>query len=133
MARCVVDRNVDSSDSVVGGQEALSKSYNRDAGAIKNITHIVGRLVPRGPANTALGFDPGSLVALYNDSASTAFVRIGPDNTVAAPTGASDGVALRPYDYTIIAIGVDRYVRSNTATVYAYEVADDTVHFPKRN
>lgn len=129
MAKSVVRRNKESA-RMRNQSDIANFVYNEDASAYKVMDGLIGRLVPRGAANVALDFDAGTSVALYNNSATVAYVAFGTSNALAVPTGPTDGIALRPNDYTVVPMGDKKWLRANTATVYAYEVADDSSHFP---
>lgn len=112
----------------IRGIAAISDiAYNEQAGANKIVGPIVGKLRILGAANTLKKIDPGATVAFYNNSATTAWVAIGQDATPpSAPTGGADGIALKPNDYTILALGNNNCFIANAATVFAYEVEDDS-------
>lgn len=114
-------------EKVVGQTVATDMSYNESAGALKHLGPILGKLLIPGQAlNAARGYDAGKLLAIYNNSASTVFYKTGPDATVTAPTGISDGAPLPPFAYTTVSLGDDRYIVSNSANAVAFEIEDDS-------
>ena len=71
----------------------------------------------------------GALIAVYNDSATTGFVATGAAD-VTAPTTGANGIACRPYDYTIVALANTdtQIIGISGGTLWAYLV-DDTANF----
>lgn len=111
------------SNNRYGGMEALDYSFNQQAGAFKSIP-MLGKVQILGAANVAKAVGAGKVVALYNNSATTAFAKTGPNN-VTPPAGGADGICLKPNDYTLIALGEDEAIIANAATVFAYLLVDD--------
>lgn len=109
---------------VEGGEIPLDISFNKYAGALKTLP-LEGQLQPLGPANSAINCDLGDVIAFYNDSSSAKYVAFG-DSTVSAPTGPTNGIALKPNDYTYLSVGMNNYFISNSSSVYAYKLIDDT-------
>ncbi len=105
--------------------DVLDYSFNQQAGALKMLGPIIGKLIPLGDGATARAMSQrGKLAAVYNTTAGTLFAKTG-DSTVAAPTGGTDSVCLPPLSYTIIALDQDTHVRTS-ASCFVYEVVDDT-------
>lgn len=70
---------------------------------------------------------PGSILYLYNNSATVAWVALSTDPAVATPTGFANGIPLKPNDWTILSAGENNFILSSAATVGLYEPKDDTV------
>lgn len=102
-------------------------SYNEQAGAFKVLGPIIGRLSKLGPINVATSAGYGSLVAIYNDSTSTAWAKTG---TSAVSGPAAGDIALPPQSYTIISLGPDTHVIASTITCYGYIIEDDAIYTP---
>lgn len=70
---------------------------------------------------------PGSILYLYNNSATVAWVALSTDPAVLAPAGFPTGIPLKPNDWTVLSAGENSVIRSSAATVGLYEPKDDTV------
>lgn len=68
----------------------------------------------------------GSALYFYNNAATVAWVVLS-ITAHAAPTGFTDGIPLKPNDWTKLSAGDNTFVRTSAATVGLYEVKDDTV------
>jgi hypothetical protein len=119
-----------SSENRYSGADAQDYSFNQYAGGFKTIP-MSGFLKPLGAANTVVRIDPGSIIALYNDSATTAFAKIGDNSSLTPPTGGADGVCLRPNDYTVLSVAEFNGIISNSANVFAYLLVDDLLYNKK--
>lgn len=113
------------SNNRYSGHDATDYSFNQYAGGLKQVGPILGYLQVLGAANSLLKVEAGSLIALYNNSASTAFAKVGDPTTLTAPTGGADGICLRPNEYTIISVGPNNGLIASAATVFAYLIIDD--------
>lgn len=114
------------SQDAKGHQAIQDIKYNDKAGADKTIK-TMGYLVPLGSLATAVDLkSSGKTISLYNNSGVVAFVAASILPTIAAPTGFTDGIALAPNQYTTITLTEETYIRASAATVYGYEVLDDT-------
>ena len=121
-------------EKVKGMHKAADLAFNEQAGAFKFLGGIMGDLLRMFVFDVAAKdlpepFKNGGLVAFYNDGAVTAWLTTG-DNTAAAPAASSaNGIALKPNDYTILAMpdGTTN-VNCNVSTVVAYLVQDDTYY-----
>lgn len=120
------NRRSKKTDNRYSNADSLDYSFNQYAGALKTLP-VTGYLKPLGAANVVLRVELGSLVALYNNSASTAFAKIGDPVGLTAPSGGADGICLRPNDYTILSVGEYNGIIASAATVFAYLVVDDTM------
>lgn len=118
-----------SSEKMSGISNIPANTYNDQAGAIKQLGPIVGKLIYVGSVSTEREFDTGGkIIAFYNNSGSTLWVLTGAkasDLTALTPS-ASNAIALRPNDYTHIALGTDRAVKASSANALAYIVEDDS-------
>lgn len=113
------------------GNTATDYAFNQESGAVKQLGPILGKVTIMGALNTAKQASKmGRLIAVYNNSGSTAFAKTGADGTVTAPTGGTDGICLRPNDYTVIAMGTDLYIICNAATCFGYEIVDELEYNP---
>lgn len=70
---------------------------------------------------------PGSILYIYNNAATIAWVALSTDPAVAAPTGFANGIPLKPNDWTVLSAGENSFIYSSAATVGLYEPKDDTV------
>jgi hypothetical protein len=68
---------------------------------------------------------PGALVAIFNATAGVLWAKTGLAG-VSAPTTGTNGVALRPMDYTIIAMPVGDTHVITSAQAWAYQLEDDS-------
>lgn len=114
-----------SSNNRYSGHDATDYAFNQYAGGFKQVGPILGHVKILGAANSLLRVEAGSLIALYNNSATTAFAKVGDPATLTAPTGGADGICLRPNEYTIISVGPNNGIIANAATVFAYLIIDD--------
>jgi hypothetical protein len=112
------------------GMDALDDSFNQQGGGFKVIGPILGNPKILGALNAAVGVDLGSLVAVFNDSSTVAWAAIGPNNSVAVPSGGANGIALKPNDYTIIAMYNSNYIVCSAATCFGYLLNDDLICTP---
>jgi len=114
-----------SNDTIDNILKITNIQYNKYAGAQKLLGPILGRLNPLGSVGVQKNVSPGKLIAFFNSDALVHYVKIG-KGSLTAPTDASDGIALKPLDYTIIALFDDTDFIADSALVYAYEILDDT-------
>lgn len=71
---------------------------------------------------------PGSILYIYNNSNTVGWVSMSTADLAAAPTGFSDGIPLRPNNWTILSAGENSFIRSSSNTTIAlYEPKDDTI------
>jgi len=105
--------------------DATEGSFNQHSGAMKQLGPILGYPTILGALNAAVGVELGSIVAVYNNSATTAWAKLGTTNAVTAPTGGADGIALKPMDYTLIAVYTNNYIICSAATCFGYLINDD--------
>lgn len=116
--------------NVVGGNTAQDYAFNQQAGAMKVMGPIFGRVKKfLGDLATAQAVDAGSLVACYNNTAAAIFVLTGPDSSVATPTSTT-GIAVPPNSYLIIPMGPDKYIKSSGAGLLGYWLEDDLLYNP---
>lgn len=110
-----------------GPQTIGEQRWNEPAGADKVLpVNGLFRKPYLGPLTNAVEVsEKGKTVAVYNDSAVTAYVATG-DSTLTAPTSAANGIAVPPYEYMYVSMGEDLWVRGSASTVYGYEMVDDT-------
>lgn len=114
-----------------GADMATEDAFNQYSGAVKVMGPVFG-VVEKflGALNAAVGVDLGSLVAVYNNTASTSFVALGTSNAVAAPTSPANGIAIPPNSYLIIPMGNNNWIISNVATTFGYLLEDDLQYNP---
>ena len=115
-----------------GLHKAANETYNEQSGTQKVLGPVLGVLTrlfsfSSSPQALTQPFANGGLIALYNPTASTAWLTIGTGGTAPATPSASTGIALRPNDYTIIGTP-DKTARlaCDVATVVAYVVEDNS-------
>ena len=70
---------------------------------------------------------PGSILYLYNNNATVAWVALSTASIGAAPSSFATGIPLAPNTWTRLSAGENTFIRSSAATVGLYEVKDDTV------
>lgn len=115
----------------VGGLESLDLSYGQEASAIRVQGPMLGKVTIMGALNAAKGASKmGRVIAVYNNSTTTAFAKTGADSSVTAPSGGADGICLKPNDYTYIAMGSDLYIIASAATCFGYELVDELEYNP---
>ena len=120
-----------SANNRYSGSDSQDYGFNQYAGAQKVLGPILGRTASLGALGTAKGgSNAGILVAIYNNSAVTAFAKTG-TSAVTAPTDGTNGICLPPMAYTIIALCADTHVICNAATCFGYEIVDDLMYNPK--
>lgn len=114
-------------DRVVGGNEAIDEVYNVYAGGLKVVGPILGALPNGAPAaTTAQNCAPGQIYAFYNPGTTPVYLAFGATNSLATPTGPTNGIPLLPGEYTNLAvpIGCNWFIASGTA--YGYQIQDDS-------
>ena len=112
--------------NIYGGSVAQDYAFNQQAGAMKVMGLIFGRVkVFMGDLATAKQADAGALVAVYNNTAAAIFVATG-NSSIAAPTSAN-GIAIPPNSYLIIPMGDDNYIRASGAGAIGYWLQDDLI------
>jgi hypothetical protein len=115
-----------------GLHKAANVTYNEQTGSQKVLGPVLGVLTrmfsfSSSPAGLPAPFANGGLIALYNPTASTAWLTIGVGATAPATPSASTGIALRPNDYTIIGTpNQTSRLACDVATVVAYVIEDDS-------
>lgn len=116
-----------STEAMSGISNIPMHQYNDQAGAQKVLGPIIGALKRLPDAVTAQELDHGGkIIAVYNNSASVAWLTSADKKAnVVAPTSVN-GIALRPNDYTHVALGADRAFQVSASTAICYEVIDDT-------
>jgi len=77
--------------------------------------------------STASPISPGSILYIFNNAATVAWIALSTDSAVAAPSAFTNGIPLKPNDWTILSAGENNFIRSSAATVGLYDVKDDTV------
>lgn len=83
--------------------------------------YVSGRDVSSGGAVM-----PGSTLWVFNNSGSVAWLSLSTATIGSAPSAFTDGIPLKPNDWTILSAGENSFVRSSAATVGLYEMKDDT-------
>ena len=114
----------------VRGIQAQDISYNEQTGTVKVLGPVLGMLTHKGRLAAASAQIPvyrGALLALYNLSGNTVFVKTGEAAIGAAPD-ADDGICLPPHQYTVIVIPYEHsFIRSSSTDVIAYLIEDDSI------
>lgn len=121
-------RRSKNSQKTLGGNVALDIGFNEYAGAHKVMSSVMGKLLPLGATATALKIDGGKTVALFNNSGSTVFYLTSANPAMPAPTTGADGIPVPAYSWQIITMAGDTVLRSNSGSLFAYEVLDDTFY-----
>ena len=117
-----------------GLHKAADISYNEQAGGLKAVGPILGKLkrlfTVDAQKSLPAGVTSGSIIAFYNPTATTAWLILH-DAAGAAPTPAAtqaDSIALKPNDYTVLALGKDvNSVITDVTTVVAFLIEDDSI------
>jgi hypothetical protein len=116
------------SQSRYSGADATDYAFNQYAGAAKIMGPVFGVVQKLlGALNAGVQVDQGSLVAVYNNSASTAFVITGLTLPAAPSTGAN-GIPIPPNSYLIIPMGQTNFIISSAATCFGYQLQDDLTY-----
>jgi hypothetical protein len=119
-------RRTKSTEFARGATTPIDNSYNDQAGALKVISGVVGVLEPMGDLATAKPVTKsGDLVAVFNPLTTILFAKTGTD-TVVAPTDGTNGICLRPMDYTIIAMPFGHTHIITNASAWGYILIDDS-------
>lgn len=122
------------SDNLRGSHRALDISYNEQAGGLKVLSGMLGvmkRLFAFTVANNALPepYKPGGVIAIFNPTASVAWVAI-TENGTAPPLPAAaepSSIGIKPNDYTILAMPEKATnIACSEATAVAYLLIDDS-------
>ena len=117
-------------NDVKGANRATDIAYNDWAGAAKVLGPLQGVLSILGALNAGVSVAQlGATIAVYNNSATTAFVALYPQ-TGAAPTGGANGIALPPFAYTYVCMGANQFIIASAATVFGYQVIDESYLTP---
>lgn len=104
-----------------GGQKNLAvgpEHCKQDANAFVSGRDVSGASEP---------VSPGSILYIYNNSATVGWISLSTDSAIATPTGFANGIPLKPNDWTILSAGENNFIRSGANTVALYEPKDDTV------
>jgi len=114
-------------EKIKGVSKTSDIVYNDQAGANKTIGMILGALEPKGAigASTSLPSNKAPLIAVYNDTNATAWVKT--QNGAIGAAAAAGDIAIPPYSYiTIAAIEGHSHIRASSADVYMYVIQDDS-------
>ena len=84
----------------------------------------VGILAPLGSLASPVSVGENNIVAVYNSTTSTQFVRTG-DSSVTIGTNYVQNIAIPPMNYLYIHTGGDRYVIGSSG-VYGYVLMDES-------
>src|SRR5271157_636139 len=113
-------------NDVKGANRATDIAYNDWAGAAKVLGPLQGVLTILGALNSGVSIaQKGATIAVYNNSGSTAFVALYAQ-TGAAPSSGANGICLPPNSYTYVCMGANQFIISNAATVFGYQVVDES-------
>jgi hypothetical protein len=93
-------------------------SYHPDARVRKNSDAGLP-WAPVGAIDSAVKVGANTPVRVYNGNAAVQFVIFG-DASVAAPTGAADGIPVKAGESVVFNSGLNAYVRGSVATLFAY-------------
>lgn len=116
-----------------GMHKAQDIAYNEQAGGFKQVGPILGQLKRLYTIDTEQALTEitksGSIIAFYNPTSSTAWLILkegaGPIGTPSALEASS--IALKPNDYTVLALNEKVTSMISDAAVVAYLVQDDSV------
>ena len=102
-----------------------SLKFNKYAGGDK-VLNIGPSLNILGPLNVAVGVPQGAALWIYNNSGTVAYAAFGGPSVV-APSSPANGIPLPPNSYTYLSAGENTFVIASAATVFGYQVIDDTI------
>ena len=126
------ERSKDSANTR-GMHKAQDNAYNEQAGGFKQVGPIVGLLTRLYQISAIKTLEApcrrGCVIAFYNPTSTTAWLTISETATdPAAPAiGEATSIALKPNDYTILAMPEDATkIRCSETTAIAYLVVDDS-------
>lgn len=111
----VQDHNVDFSD-------VQSQSYNEKAGGFKHVA-VGPKLKYLGTAASILPIGAGKQLAIF--TASSATCNMGNVSTTLLALG-SGGIPLIANTWNYLSMGEDSHIIASAATVYIFEILDDT-------
>ena len=111
-------------NSIIQVVSANSITHNPYMGVTKVFSIDMGKAQKMGAINAVTFVGECKIVALFNNSATVAFVNVG-NSSVPAPSSPADGFPIKPFDYLVLSTFDDDYIISNSANVYAYLLADD--------
>jgi hypothetical protein len=122
------------SSKVRGLHKAADIAYNEQAGGLKVVGPILGkikRLFATGITTDnplPAGVTSGAVIAFYNPNATTAWLIL---HEGAGPTGTpsdteATSIALKPNDYTVLALSSSVSIIKTDVNVIAYLVEDDS-------
>jgi len=105
-------------------QEISAAQYDVNVGAQRN--YEVGKLLtPMGALDAAKPAFRGATVYVFNNTLAVHWVKTG-GAAVAAPTSCADGIPIPAGGYFAVGTGMDDYIRSDSANVFGYLLADDS-------
>lgn len=117
-------------NEIKGANRATDIAYNDAAGAAKVIGPLQGVLKILGALNAGVQVpQKGATMAVFNNSAAVAFVALGAQ-TASAPSSPANGIPIPPYSYIYVCMGINQFIISNVATVFGYQVIDETYLTP---
>ena len=127
-------KRVNRKDSVAGQGDIINSQNNAFAGAQK-ILQAGPDFTKQGANAFVSGIDassgstsvaPSSILWLYNNSSTAAWLALSTAAIGSAPSGFSNGIPLPPNAWTQIGAGLNSFMRTSASTVGVYVVRDDT-------
>lgn len=106
---------------ITNPQQIFQAVYG-DGSSIIRVAESGLNWTPRGAAGTAVRVDKGTPVLCYNSGAGVAFVAFG-DQTMSAPTAATNGIPVLAGQTFVLNSGDSEWVRASAATLFVF-VAD---------
>jgi hypothetical protein len=120
--------------ATLGSGDISSISFNQRSGGTKNLPVGPELRMPAGASQlagftangSAVQVNTGTIVMLFNNSASVAWVTMGKDSIASAPAGISTAIPLKPNDWTVLNMGENNRLQTSAATVGCYIIEDES-------
>lgn len=120
--------------SVMGQGDLINSQNNVYSGAqkmlqvgpdfYKNGTNAFVNAIDASSGSTSVA--PSSILWLYNNSSTVAWLALSTAAIASAPTGFTNGIPLTPNAWTYISTGLNSFMQTSASTVGVYIVRDDT-------
>lgn len=127
-------KRIPKNQAVMGTSDVLTISFNPRAGALKIInsgpeirkTSVSG--LAALDASSPLSLNPGTLLAIYNNSSSVIWVNMNrsAEGTLTAPTGPANAYPLKPNDWTYLSMGENDRIQTSSSSALIYIIEDET-------
>lgn len=119
--------------NILNPNDITAISFNERSGSLKTLSvgpefakSGSGGITPIDASASNILLPKGTIIALYNNSSSLAWINMNvAPNTLAAP-GPSNGIPLQPNNWTYLSLGENDQIRTSSPNVLIYIVADET-------